>query len=358
MKNLIIPCGGTSSRFPNMKPKWMLTYPDGELMIKKSISGLPIEKFDRIIITIVQSHIDEFDAYRILDQIFDFNGENQYELLVLKDFTKSQSDTVYQTIKQKNIKGEVVIKDSDNYVLLDNLLDGNFVTGIDLQQFSKDVMRLKSKSFLMVNEQNIVMDIIEKQISSNIICIGVYGFSSSIELISAYEKLDDNSEEVYISHLISYLIGLEREVFKYCLAKDYEDWGTLDDWRIVQSRKKTYFIDLDGVILNNVGKFGEKNWSNDFEVIEKNMHVIKELYDNGAQIVITTSRSETYKEYIFLKFKHYGIMLHEIVTDLNHAQRVLINDFAPTNPYPSATAINLPRNADLQSYISNVSMLI
>ena len=34
--SLILPCAGSSSRFPNMKPKWMLTSPQNNLMIQES----------------------------------------------------------------------------------------------------------------------------------------------------------------------------------------------------------------------------------------------------------------------------------------------------------------------------------
>ena len=32
---LIIPAAGKSSRYPNMKPKWLLSHPTGKLMIEK-----------------------------------------------------------------------------------------------------------------------------------------------------------------------------------------------------------------------------------------------------------------------------------------------------------------------------------
>ena len=48
MATLIVPCAGKSTRFPNMKPKWMLTHPDGKLMIEKALEGMPLKKFDRI----------------------------------------------------------------------------------------------------------------------------------------------------------------------------------------------------------------------------------------------------------------------------------------------------------------------
>ena len=61
MKTLIIPCAGKSSRFPNMKPKWMLTHPDGKLMIEKAIDGINTNLFNQIIITILQEHIEKYE---------------------------------------------------------------------------------------------------------------------------------------------------------------------------------------------------------------------------------------------------------------------------------------------------------
>jgi hypothetical protein len=46
MKNLIIPMAGKSSRFPNMKPKWMLTHPmKNRFMGIESILGLNLRIF-------------------------------------------------------------------------------------------------------------------------------------------------------------------------------------------------------------------------------------------------------------------------------------------------------------------------
>ena len=48
MKNLLIPAAGKSSRFPNMRPKWMLTHPNGNMMFVESISGLDLSEFENI----------------------------------------------------------------------------------------------------------------------------------------------------------------------------------------------------------------------------------------------------------------------------------------------------------------------
>lgn len=70
MNTLIIPCAGKSSRYPNMRPKYLLTYPDGKLMIEKAIEGINSNRFDRKIITILKEHDMEYNAGIILHQAF------------------------------------------------------------------------------------------------------------------------------------------------------------------------------------------------------------------------------------------------------------------------------------------------
>ena len=70
MHTLIIPCAGSSSRFPNMRPKWMLTHPDGKLMVEKAFEGISHNRFERVIVTILKEHVDNFEADIWLKQIF------------------------------------------------------------------------------------------------------------------------------------------------------------------------------------------------------------------------------------------------------------------------------------------------
>ena len=114
---------------------------------------------------------------------------------------------------------------------------------------------------------------------------------------------------------------------------------------------KTYFVDFDGVIMKNSGKHGRVNWSNNAELLEDNAAALRGLQAAGAQIVITTSRPEALRPQLESLLATAGIKPYAIVMGLNHAPRVLINDFANTNPYPSATAISLPRNANIMEYL-------
>ena len=100
MKTLIILEAGKSSRFPNMKPKWLLTHPHQELMISKVLTDDLVNSYDKIYITILQKHVDDYDALIILDQMFTSRGLLNCEVVILDKPTSSSSETTYNTIKQ------------------------------------------------------------------------------------------------------------------------------------------------------------------------------------------------------------------------------------------------------------------
>ena len=58
--NLLLPVAGGSTRFPNMKPKWLLTNPNGNLMIIEAIKGLDLKKYNKIYIIALDEHLQEF----------------------------------------------------------------------------------------------------------------------------------------------------------------------------------------------------------------------------------------------------------------------------------------------------------
>ena len=59
---------------------------------------------------------------------------------------------------------------------------------------------------------------------------------------------------------------------------------------------------------------------------------------------ITTSRPESYRKSLEQILNNIGIKPYAILMGLNHSTRIIINDFAPTNPYPSAVAIQSVRD--------------
>jgi hypothetical protein len=319
-------------------------------MIVKSLEGLDLTAFERIIITIVKPHDEKYEVRLFLDQVF---GKG-VEVCLLNDFTSSASETVALTLRKMGVKGPFVVKDSDNYVKVAIVAShGNFITGYSLIAHP-EIDNVAGKSFLVVSDQDVVRDIVEKRIVSDTICLGVYAFADAMEFLAAYDGLGSQASgagEMYISHVISYMLFKRGAVFTVVMAKGYEDWGTWPQWRAVALRMKTYFVDFDGVIMKNSGRYGSVNWSNNIAFLDDNVKVLRELQDAGSQIVITTSRPEEFRPALETLLMSTGLRPYAVVMGLNHSPRVLVNDFAPTNPYPSAAAVSLPRNTYIRDWI-------
>ena len=351
MSTLIVPCGGKSSRYPGMKPKWLLTHPDGRLMIDKALDGLPAGRFERVIVTIVRPHAERHDAERILGQVF--AGRPEVEVCVLDGFTKSVAETVQLTLRQMRVNGDFAVKDSDNFIEADIPAGPlNAVAGYDISR-DPAVPNVAAKSFLVIDTEGRIETIIEKRVVSHVIAVGLYLFASTAMFEVAYSALESENREIYMSDLIAWLIRERGETFVPLMATAYEDWGTLAEWKTLQKRSRTYFVDVDGVLMKNSGRYGKINWSNNAEMLEENVAALRALQDAGAQIVVTTCRDEAFRGPLEAMLRDCGLRPHAVVMGLNHAARVLVNDFAPTNPYPSCLAISLPRNASLKEYLAD-----
>ena len=260
--NLIVPCCGLSKRYGIKKPKWMLTNPDGKPMIFKILESLNLNLFDKLIISITKTQNELFNSELFLKSIFLTYGIKNFEICILEKQTRSQPETVYETIKKMNITGNVMIKDSDSLISFnENIIDNfNFIVCSNVNSY-KPVKDLSGKSFVDVDCDKNIIKIYEKQIKSEYFSAGLYSFESSEKFCKAYENIVDNylDNEMYLSDIINILI--EDTKFKIVNALAYEDWGTKERWMEYVRNYKTYFIDFDGVIVKNTGRFGKKNWN-------------------------------------------------------------------------------------------------
>lgn len=356
MSTLLVPCAGRSTRFPNMRPKWLLTHPDGRLMVEKAIEGCVLDRFTHIALVVAKPHDKQFEATLILRQAFNFLG-SRLSIIVLPEFTSGQAETVKQAIEAQNITGPVLIKDSDNFISWDHAGDqSNYVVVGDLTRFP-DTTNVTAKSYVSVDKNGIVQDIVEKRIISNTFCAGAYQVESATAFVDAYTEMTENSgleRETYVSHVIGWMMARHNAVFRAYGADQYEDWGTLQEWRAKQKRFSTLFCDFDGVLVKNVGQYGSARWDNSMEPLEENMHALRRVHDRGAEIVIVTARKAIYHSQIMELLRTYGIEAHAIITGCRHSHRVMINDFAATNPFPSCSAVSMPRNGDLKAYLNEI----
>ncbi len=351
---ILIPIAGASSRFPDMRPKWMLTFPNGELMIERSIMGLNLDFIDDIIIIALRDQINEYNVsiesllYSIKSKI-DKNIKIEFELL--DSPTNSQPTTIYRYLSSQKNDFPFFIKDCDNYFEYTPKIS-NAVPYISLED-NDFISSPGQKSYLRFNKFNEIEQIAEKSIISSDFCCGGYGFLSSDDFINTYKELDGEKENnLYISHIIHKQI-LGGVVFSADKALNYEDYGTASQYFSAIKNTATVFSDFDGVLVKNSSKFSKSPWS--YEPNKPNLihlqNFLKESPD--SRLIITTSRPSTEEKNIEEFMQTQNIKCHSIITDLPHSKRILINDFSTTNPFPSAQSINMPRNSEnLKGYLT------
>ena len=348
MINLILPVAGKSSRYPNMRPKWLITMPDGKLMIEKSISKFNLKIFDKIYVIALSEHLKKYVNKKNLIHSLKKNISSKIYLVELKRPTSCQAETVNLAIQKAKIKGGIVIKDCDN--IFKSKFDkkpSNKIMVLNLN--SADLIEAKTKSYVTFDKLKKIQNIVEKKVISDFFCCGAYSFKSSLDFLRYSKKLLLKSKDVYISHVIYEMI-LNKHIFRSQEVEEYIDWGTVREFRNWQRKHITLFCDLDGCLVLNGSKFGKKGYRTD--PIVENLKTISKIVNTGfAELIITTSRPDNQKKYIISLLKKFNIKSKYILTNLLHAKRALINDFSESNPFPSSISINLERDTKKLSTI-------
>ena len=310
MNTLIVPCLGR--RIVNGIPQYLHRHPKGKLLIERSIESIFAETYDKILIVLSENDVREYHSDIIICQEI---KQFPIEIITLEKMTSGPAETVYLAIRKAGITGAVVVKDADNYIKIENVPKGNFVAGLDLNTWERDIHNLRNKSFLIVNEQGNLLDIIEKQVRSDVICLGLYGFNRAENFVQAYEKLNDLSypiSKLYISHVISYLIGYSGRVFHYISAMEYENWGTERLWKDMQRDYTMYFIDLDNIL------------GNDGQLSENNRKKLAVLQSRGASFVGYTVEDEHYKISAIQILQEVGLQCIKVIYGCPYSGRKVI----------------------------------
>jgi hypothetical protein len=352
MKNLLIPMGGKSNRFPNMRPKWMLTHPKtNNLMCIESIKGINLNFFDNVYFIFLREHDINYNISTGLEKcIIDNFPELKFKFVILNEQTSSQSETVYHTIIKENIEGFIFIKDSDGFFEVNLSNTNNQICYFNLNKV--DEISANSKSYITLDSNNIVTNIVEKKVISPYFSVGGYGFNSANNFKKYYERIKNYEGECYISNIIFEML-LDNVKFNGSETENFLDWGTLDTWKKFCGQFSTLFVDIDGTLITNSSEYISP-FIGEGTPIKENIEILQKKYEtNKVKIILTTSRPSKYKELTINELKKHNIPFNEIIMDLPHSKRIIINDFSTTNGFPTALSINLPRNSStLNNYIS------
>ena len=328
-----MPCAGLSTRFPNLRPKYLLTDYNGKLMIENAAKNF-IDKY-RVTVVILEEHDKKFNARQKLNDAFGY----KIDIIILDKPTTGPADTVYQAIKRGriNTNSPILIKDCDGFYDT-QVVEGNVIYVAKLSKHPK-IRTAAAKSYTITNEQGIINTVVEKQIVSNSFCVGGYQFESAREYIDAFQEIKKNkTSEIFVSNVIDYMIS-KGTMFFESEVENFIDVGVAEDW-FEYNNKPSYFCDIDGTIVEN---------SNEYETytpLYDNVAKLKSEFERGCQIIFCTARPWKYESVTRKMLQNLGFDDYYLVMGIHHAKRILINDFASSNPYPSAIAVNLVRDSD------------
>jgi len=200
----------------------------GQINCIKSLEGIDLRIYNKVYFVLLYEHEIKYHVAEKISVARKFYKElNDIEVIFkfLDNPTRTQAETIYNTIVEYNIEGPIFIKDADNTCVVSNEIKGNSVLVYPLEK--TPLVDPQHKSYVSVDDQNFVVNIIEKRVVSNLFNCGGYSFSDAAYFKEAYETLlgyEDIVNHMYISHIIYWLILNKNIKFRPVEAIAYDDF--------------------------------------------------------------------------------------------------------------------------------------
>lgn len=219
--SLIVPIAADRPEYKHTMPYVFNFSEDGVLLCIKSIQGLDLTKFEHIYFVILSKHDKKYHLSELLNiQLQNFGLSEKAKVLSLQEPTSSQAETIYKCIKQEQIEGGIYVKDADGYFSCD-FTENN---GIAIYPLDKlEMVNPHNKSYVDLDDQFYITNIIEKKIISRFFNAGGYIFESAKQFCSYYERLK-HYDKLYMSHIV-YAMLLDNISFRPFEVEKYQDWG-------------------------------------------------------------------------------------------------------------------------------------
>jgi hypothetical protein len=334
---IIVPCCGRSSRFPNQPPKWILPAHDGRPMLALSVAHLQADPAD-LVITILREHEEQF---HVSQGVADAIGEAA-RIVVVDSPTRSQAETVATTLRRLELREPFLIKDSDNTFELEEIeQEHNYICVDSLN--NHESINPRNKSYLQVDHKNVITNIREKVVISDLFSVGGYFFRSPQQFLEFYDRLSANTadwqRELYISDVIGSMI-LEGIPFQARNIGRYEDWGTIHEWRRSLQAHKSYFVLLDGFVFERGSEFFHPQFV-DVKPNPVAVDVIRALAASGHSLFYLSIRPGRLAEMTQRQLDAAGLPSGQVIYDCPITGWVMLTAPHPTLPFQASQAIEI-----------------
>jgi hypothetical protein len=321
-----------------MRPKYLLTDYLGRGMIEP-VAQQYLQKH-RVHIVILKQHDEQHGSSMHLRNMLG----DAVNIIVLPEPTSGPAETICQALAQIRTGDTFLVRDCDSRFDHEPLASGNRLF-VDCLANHPDIRMPANKSYVEVNNWGVVSNIMEKKIISDLFCVGGYQFADPAAFLAAYEDIKQSRlDEIFISSVIDHVIS-NGGIFSASRVSNYVDLGTIDEWERFND-KPTIFCDIDGTLIKNQAPYGPNNYETTVVPLQNNVNALLAAKARGCQIIFTTARRSQVHDITRKTLDDLGFADCQLIMDLHHARRMLINDWAPTNPYPSAVAVNLRRDDD------------
>ncbi|WP_071147471.1 glycosyltransferase family protein [Bacteroides ihuae] len=220
--SLIVPIAAEKQEYASQLPPMFALNKEGVLLCVKAIMGLDLTQFDAIYFTILRSHDERYCLCELLNLQFRRLGLDKARVVVLDKPTRSQPETIYQTVILMNISGSIFVKDADCY-FAGEILSQNGVAIYPLEKL--ELVNPQNKSYVAVDDMFYVTNIIEKKIISHYFNAGGYCFEDASVFLKYFERLSVG-KGLYLSHIV-YAMLLDKLIFRPFQVTSYIDFERL-----------------------------------------------------------------------------------------------------------------------------------
>jgi capsule biosynthesis phosphatase len=290
--NIFILCAGKGTRFDSIYPK-PLNLINGKPMIYHTIKSLNLERVNQYnLYVIYNKKLESCNFKEILINMF---PNMKFNFILIDYFTRGASESAFigiQSVYEKLDNNNIIFIDNDTiypdetYEYLNKKYESNFI----FTNFNNEKEPIYS--YVLINKDDYIIDIKEKDKISDLICIGCYGFKNKDEYVNNFKSLLETNQktnnEFYMSLLYDFLLKNNKQVLNITINKTLS-LGTPQ--QLIDSNKiKTklrYVFDLDNTLVTY--PLINKDYSS-VKPIPKMINLVKKLKEDGHYIIIYTAR--------------------------------------------------------------------